>query len=285
MICRAVEVGFAMMSDILCNFPMWIAAKRMGAGLTPFPSSIRSVYKGSGTLWLSLGPTTILEDFLFVSMYDTYLQREEGSLRVIGSAMTAGIVSALLLSSPIEYAITLSHKDNLSLVGAARSIVTKKLPYHISYDKLAPRIPPGTLAMCCRESIFVYCLFHLRPAVSSALHNKIRGKDHTSQPPLSTFAKLCMDVASGVCTAFLASPLSHPAARIAAYQQGHSANLKDTLRVMWEQEGRGEVSVGTRCLGAAKWLSRGLLPRTLSMAGTFTVFPIALRMVSSGHHD
>ena len=42
---RVCEVAIATMCTILCNFPMWIAAKRMGAGLKPFPPTLRSLYK------------------------------------------------------------------------------------------------------------------------------------------------------------------------------------------------------------------------------------------------
>jgi len=55
-------VGFAMGCDIALNYPLWVAAKRLSVGTTAFPSTLRAVYRGGGALFLSLGPTTIIED-------------------------------------------------------------------------------------------------------------------------------------------------------------------------------------------------------------------------------
>ena len=48
--------------DIALNYPLWVAAKRLSVGMSAFPSTVRAVYRGGGSLWLSLGPTTIIED-------------------------------------------------------------------------------------------------------------------------------------------------------------------------------------------------------------------------------
>jgi GAF domain-containing protein len=44
---RAGAVGVAMMGDIFCNYPLWIAAKRMGAAMKAFPGDFRSLYRVS----------------------------------------------------------------------------------------------------------------------------------------------------------------------------------------------------------------------------------------------
>ena len=58
---RAASVGAAMAADILINYPLWIVAKRLGAGLSALPP-LHRLYAGGGALWVSIAPTTIIED-------------------------------------------------------------------------------------------------------------------------------------------------------------------------------------------------------------------------------
>ena len=58
---RAASVGAAMGADILINYPLWIVAKRVGAGLSALPP-LHRLYAGGGALWISIAPTTIIED-------------------------------------------------------------------------------------------------------------------------------------------------------------------------------------------------------------------------------
>lgn len=69
---RTFGVGVAMCCDIICNYPLWIAAKRIGANLSPFPTDIKHIYKGGGALWLSLGPTTMVEVFFYLLLICVY---------------------------------------------------------------------------------------------------------------------------------------------------------------------------------------------------------------------
>ena len=48
---RAVNVAAASGADMVVNFPLWIAAKRLSAGL-PLPR-LGEIYKGSGALYPS----------------------------------------------------------------------------------------------------------------------------------------------------------------------------------------------------------------------------------------
>eukprot|EP00965_Chrysotila_dentata_P205290 6182869-Pleurochrysis_carterae.AAC.6 len=57
---RAAVVAAACGADMVINFPLWISAKRIAAGL-PLPRAAE-VYKGSGTLYFAMGPMTIVED-------------------------------------------------------------------------------------------------------------------------------------------------------------------------------------------------------------------------------
>jgi hypothetical protein len=99
---RSVAVGLAMCSDITCNYPLWIAAKRIGANLTPFPSDLKNLYKGGGALWLSLGPTTMVEDKV-TSMMNQSLNSDGENHWSHGllSAATSGMVAALVVTSQV----------------------------------------------------------------------------------------------------------------------------------------------------------------------------------------
>ena len=59
---RSASVGIGCAADILTNYPLWIAAKRMGVGIPAMPANFCQLYKGGGSFWVSLGPTTMLED-------------------------------------------------------------------------------------------------------------------------------------------------------------------------------------------------------------------------------
>ena len=48
---RAAGVGAAMGMDVVINYPLWIIAKRVGAGLPALPP-VRRIYAGGGALWL-----------------------------------------------------------------------------------------------------------------------------------------------------------------------------------------------------------------------------------------
>lgn len=42
---RSIVVGFAMICDIIINYPLWVIAKRIGAHLNPIPKNITVFYK------------------------------------------------------------------------------------------------------------------------------------------------------------------------------------------------------------------------------------------------
>lgn len=80
------------------------------------------------------------------------------------------------------------------------------------------------------------------------------------------------DLQYGFLTSLIATPISHPASVIASYQQGHDLPLQQSIR-----------HIATRY--GWKGFFNGLLARTLSLTGTFTVVPIVLRIFSSKFED
>jgi hypothetical protein len=101
---RSLTVGLAMCSDIACNYPLWIAAKRIGANLSPFPSDIKQLYKGGGALWLSLGPTTMVEDKVTSLLNQVSSGQQHFWYHGLLSAATSGLVAALLVASQVRFA-------------------------------------------------------------------------------------------------------------------------------------------------------------------------------------
>ena len=99
---RSLAVGLAMCSDIAFNYPLWIAAKRIGANLSPFPSDIKNLYKGAGALWLSLGPTTMVEDKVTSLLNEVSSGEERYWYHGLLSAATSGMVAALLVTSQVD---------------------------------------------------------------------------------------------------------------------------------------------------------------------------------------
>ena len=57
---RASVVAIASAADMLCNFPLWIVAKRVSAGVGLPP--LAELYKGSGSLYLAMGPMVMVQD-------------------------------------------------------------------------------------------------------------------------------------------------------------------------------------------------------------------------------
>ena len=57
---RAFVIAGASALDMVCNFPLWIVAKRLSAGVG-LPS-MSELYKGSGSLYFAMGPMVVVQD-------------------------------------------------------------------------------------------------------------------------------------------------------------------------------------------------------------------------------
>ena len=90
---RAASVGAAMACDIVINYPLWIVAKRLGAGLSALPP-LHRLYAGGGALWVSIAPTTIIEDGV-----STVLKPRCGDLAA--SAASGAMPTASITAIPI----------------------------------------------------------------------------------------------------------------------------------------------------------------------------------------
>ena len=97
---RAASVGAAMACDIVINYPLWIVAKRVGAGLSALPP-LHRLYAGGGALWVSIAPTTIIEDGV-----STVLKPRCGDL---AASAASGAIAGVCVTSQVERCITAAH--------------------------------------------------------------------------------------------------------------------------------------------------------------------------------
>ena len=233
---RAASVGAAMAADILINYPLWIVAKRLGAGLSALPP-LHRLYAGGGALWVSIAPTTIIEDGV-----STVLKPRCGDL---AASAASGAIAGVCVTSQVERCITASHARNLSVRETAVAIYRRG-----GVAGLA--LPPGMLATACREVPFAAALFAVRP--------RLRKIAEERYPTAQRFLR---ELSCGVAAAAVAGPASHAPSVVAAYQQATDVTPRQAFAKIY-------------AAGGLREFFRGLPARTVSLAGTFTVVPLAL---------
>ena len=233
---RAASVGAAMACDIVINYPLWIVAKRVGAGLTAFPP-LRRLYAGGGALWVSIAPTTIIEDGV-----STVLKPRCGDL---AASAASGAIAGVCVTSQVERCITASHARNLSVSESAMAIYKRGGVAGLIF-------PPGMAATACREVPFAAALFAVRP--------RLRKIAEERYPTTQRFLR---ELSCGVAAASVAGPASHAPSVVAAYQQATDVTPRQAIAKIY-------------AAGGLREFFRGLPARTVSLAGTFTVVPLAL---------
>ena len=233
---RAASVGAAMAADILINYPLWIVAKRLGAGLSALPP-LHRLYAGGGALWVSIAPTTIIEDGV-----STVLKPRCGDL---AASAASGAIAGVCVTSQVERCITASHARNLSVSESAMAIYKRGGVAGLIF-------PPGMAATACREVPFAAALFAVRP--------RLRKIAEERYPTTQRFLR---ELSCGVAAASVAGPASHAPSVVAAYQQATDVTPRQAIAKIY-------------AAGGLREFFRGLPARTLSLAGTFTVVPLAL---------
>ena len=233
---RACSVGAAMGADIVINYPLWIVAKRVGAGLSALPP-LHRLYAGGGALWVSIAPTTIIEDGV-----STVLKPRCGDL---AASAASGAIAGVCVTSQVERCITASHARNLSVRETAVAIYKRS-------GVAGLVMPPGMAATACREVPFAAALFAVRP--------RLRAIAEERYPTTQRFLR---ELSCGVAAAAVAGPASHAPSVVAAYQQATDASPRRAVADLY-------------AAGGLRAFFRGLPARTLSLAGTFTVVPLAL---------
>ena len=118
--------------------------------------------------------------------------------------------------------------------------------------------PPGITAMVGREIPFASCLFWLQPRLDK-MANELQGDIQRF-----SFAK---DISVGIAASCIATPISHVPSVIAAYQQGTGVDLQTAVTDLY-------------MIGGFKEFWRGFAARAVSLAGTMTVVPLVLRVMT-----
>ena len=234
---RACSVGAAMGADIVINYPLWIVAKRVGAGLTALPP-LHRLYAGGGALWASIAPTTILEDGV-----STVLKPRCGDL---AASAASGAIAGVCVTSQVERCITAAH--------ASRGLSVRETAVAI-YQRggvAGLLLPPGMAATACREVPFAAALFAVRPRLKRIAEERY-----------PTTHRFLRELSCGVAAAAVAGPASHAPSVVAAYQQATEATPSRAVADIYAS-------------GGLRAFFRGLPARTMSLAGTFTVVPLAL---------
>eukprot|EP01065_Artemidia_motanka_P040580 TRINITY_DN5108_c1_g1_i4.p1 TRINITY_DN5108_c1_g1~~TRINITY_DN5108_c1_g1_i4.p1 ORF type:complete len:264 (+),score=66.39 TRINITY_DN5108_c1_g1_i4:47-838(+) len=250
---RAGVVGLAAAADIAVNYPLWIIAKRIGAGLSRPPAS--EMYKGGGALWLSTGPTTTCEDGVtsaLRSLPQFQALKPEASGAV--SAGASGVVAAVCVASQVESVIVRAHATGGSVGSALRDVYRAR-------GAVGLVLPPGMAATAAREAPYATALFHVAPAVTQWYASKFPALRKESGDPTVVGRLL-----AAYTTSVLTSPISHAPSVVAAYQQNHGSSLGDAVREI-------HAASGVRGFFA------GVVARTLALGGTLFVIPGVIRLL------
>lgn len=204
---RSAHVAIAAGADTVINYPLWIVAKRMGAGLPAFPP-LRRLYSGGGALWVSMAPTTVIEDGV-----TTGLRRFAESELLCAAA--SGVAAALLCTSQIEHVITAAHARGDGVAATARRVLRDR-------GAAGLLLPPGMAAMACREIPFAAALFAGRPRIAAEAERRFG-------PAATPGARVAKEVACGAAAAAVGGPVSHAPSVVAAYQQATNAPLAKAI--------------------------------------------------------
>ena len=225
--------------DIVINYPLWIVAKRVGAGLSALPPSTQAVRRRRRALGVD-------------RPYHHHRGRRVhgpkaavwGPRGVCGVRRDRGRLRRRRLTGR-----TVHHRGPRQL----KCIIGReRLPWPSTtrrrrWINLAAR----HAATACREVPFAAALFAVRP--------RLRKIAEERYPTTQRFLR---ELSCGVAAASVAGPASHAPSVVAAYQQATDVTPRQAIAKI-------------RAAGGLEFF-RGLPARTLSLAGTFTVVPLAL---------
>jgi hypothetical protein len=258
---RAALVTAALSSDMLMNYPLWITAKRVSAGLSVPP--LRELYKGSGSLMFAMGPMLVVQDGSTAVMLRALEGRLDPTAAYAASACFSGAVGALTVGAQIEAVIVRAHATKRTIGQTVAGTYSQR-------GALGLVAPHGALMIAAREVPYAGCLFFLSGWIRGRLDDlwplPAASPGTTSAPGQWSSRSVLRDVVSAVLTAAVAGPISQAPNVIAAHQQAHAMSLGAACR---EIASRGGVS----------GFFSGLLPRTVSLSGSLFIFPFTMEVL------
>lgn len=143
-------------------------------------------------------------------------------------------------------------------------------------------LPHGMAMTVCREIPFASSMFFIQPLMREWIHGHLNSPTPSASSSssshslstsssssavsalLSSLRSFGCDALCGLLTAALACPISHVPSVLAAYQQSRQISVGHAFSELWAQ-------------GGVRELLRGFGARTISLAGTLTVVPLAIR--------
>eukprot|EP00746_Dinoflagellata_sp_MGD_P034073 gnl/MRDRNA2_/MRDRNA2_181332_c0_seq1.p1 gnl/MRDRNA2_/MRDRNA2_181332_c0~~gnl/MRDRNA2_/MRDRNA2_181332_c0_seq1.p1 ORF type:complete len:318 (-),score=44.02 gnl/MRDRNA2_/MRDRNA2_181332_c0_seq1:30-932(-) len=250
---RGVLVGLGSGADIIVNYPLWITAKRLGAGLG-WPS-LREIYKGGGLLWASQFPTVAAEDLGSRALVPFVQQVCGTSLSSDAehaiAAGAAGALAGVAVASPTENVVTRAHKTGQSTSLAALEVMRGGLKGTL--------LPRGVAAMVGREIPFSLGLFFLKDRASHLCHKFDCSADAST--PKRIVSWTLADLAASFGTAAFCGIVAQPASVVLALQQADDIPLSKALTQIGKE-------------GITRGFYKGYVPRTISIAGSLFVYPL-----------
>uniref|UniRef100_A0A7S0P2B5 Mitochondrial carrier protein n=1 Tax=Calcidiscus leptoporus TaxID=127549 RepID=A0A7S0P2B5_9EUKA len=247
---RARIVAAASAADMIVNFPLWIAAKRLSAGLS-LPSA-RELYKGSGSLYLAMGPMTVIADGTTSIVTRALHGVLDPTPSLFAAASVSGAAGAVSFGAQVENLIVRAH--------STRSSIWKTTTDVFGAGGLrALALPPGLAMIVAREVPYCGCLFFLSDQVRRALR---------SDEAASASSRVPRDMLAASLTACVAGPISHVPSVIAAHQQAHAVSLL-------------AACAHIRRTAGARGFCAGLVPRTVSLAGSLFVLPFSIEALQT----
>lgn len=243
---------------MIINYPLWIVAKRVGAGLG-WPTSIRYYYRGSGLMWSGFFPTIAMEEFCSRRLQNALPVTLQTRLGHDGTEMVAsvcaGTIAGICIAAPIEYQITQGH--------VRRQRIYQAIMHSVKRVGLLGCIAPyGQVAMACREIPFTVGLFFLRDRFARIAFDVL-----PSENGLPTWKRNFIwfigKFSSSAATAMSIQIFSHPPSVLLAQQQGHDLTMKQAFSKIYHTHGwRGFYA--------------GFIARTTSFTGTALVFSVVM---------
>lgn len=263
---RAAIILTGLSADMVVNYPLWITAKRISAGLTLPPTA--DIYKGSGSLLLAMGPMIVVQDAttaVVLRCLDGWLQP---TAALAASACSSGAIGALTVGAQIEALITRAHATKASIGQTAANV------YRMGGLR-ALLVPHGMTMIAARETPYAGCLFFLSGWIRSQIDICCQyapwGDDSKSSNGEKRVSVL-RDVAAAILTASVAGPISQVPNVIAAHQQAHASTIKASVRTIVESSG-------------LRGLYGGLMTRTVSLAGSLFIFPFTIEIVQPTYEE
>mmetsp|Transcript_33019 Transcript_33019/g.77179 ORF Transcript_33019/g.77179 Transcript_33019/m.77179 type:complete len:321 (+) Transcript_33019:187-1149(+) len=258
---QVMLVALATGCDQTINYPMWILAKRIGAGLG-WPR-VGDLYKGCAALYLTYFPTVAVEDASTRVLTDS-LTRLAPSLgdqgREVLAAACGGVAAGVLVANPTENIVVKAHARDTGVADACRYIWQKG-------GLRGMLCPYGSTAMMLREAPFSAGLFYLRDRMATFFHGQSTNSALAGGSKSRT-RWWAEEFAGSIACAAIVNVASHPASVVLAMQQAYDITTREALRRLWSE-------------GGLRSFYRGYLPRSATLGGTMFTVPTMMSLGAS----